>query len=333
MTPTGGDRAPDPPVVLVCGASAAQPPPGVEAVGNIAELRFAPDDEALFEAIGDADAIFTWRIDGETLARAWSRAAHVRWIQTSSDGVDDLLFPALVTREDVVVTNARGTFEEPIAEWAIGAMLSLATGLHRSIADQQHRRWDGDRHTRRLAGRHLLVVGPGPIGRATARRARALGMTVAAVGRHAREDDLFGRVAGPDEFHSLLASADVVLDALPLTAETRRRFDDEAFAAMRPGAWFVNVGRGATVDEPALVEALRAGRPGAAALDVFEIEPLPDASPLWSLPNVIVSPHISGDVERWETQVVDLFVDNVGRFVRGEPMRNLVDVRAGFGVG
>jgi phosphoglycerate dehydrogenase-like enzyme len=131
----------------------------------------------------------------------------------------------------------------------------------------------------------------------------------------------------------MLGEADVVLDVLPLTAETRHRFDAAAFAAMRPSARFVNVGRGATVDETALIDALRRSEIAGAALDVFEEEPLPASSPLWEMPNVIVSPHLSGDFEGAEAELVALFVDNLGRFARGEPLRNTVDLTLGFGVG
>ena len=238
-----------------------------------------------------------------------------------------------MARGDVAVTNARGVFEAPIAEWIVGAMLAMTTGLHRSIVDHGARRWGTGRSTERLAGRHLVLVGPGPIARETATRALALGMTVEAVGREERDDATFGRVHGPDRFHETLGRADVVLDALPLTSATREMFDAAAFAAMRPGTRFINVGRGGTVDEPALVDALDRGHLGGAALDVFAIEPLPPDHPLWAMPNVIVSPHACGDVDGWEAAVVGIFLDNLGRFVRGEPLRNLVDVQAGFGIG
>jgi phosphoglycerate dehydrogenase-like enzyme len=156
-------------------------------------------------------------------------------------------------------------------------------------------------------------------------------MDVAAVGTRAREDQELGRVHGPETFHEALAGADHVVDALPLTGATGRLFDAGAFAAMRPGARFYNVGRGATVDEPALVAALRDGRVGGAALDVFEEEPLPIDSPLWSMPNVIVSPHICGDYAGWERDVVRVFTDNLARYVRGEPLGNLVDKTRGHG--
>lgn len=320
------------PAVIVLGATAEEPPPGIEPAGTLAEIGFVPDADALRTAIAEADALFFWRAKRTWLESCFDRAARLRWIQSASDGVDGLLFPALVA-SDVAVTNARGVFEDPIAEWVIGAIAAFATGLHRSVLDQMREVWTDERRRERIAGQHLVVVGPGPIGRATARRARALGMSVEAVGRAPRRDPDLGVVGGPEGFHEALARADHVLDVLPLTDATRGMFDAEAFAAMRPTARFYNVGRGGTVVEAALVAALRAGAIAGAALDVFDEEPLPAGSPLWRLPNVIVSPHICGDVEGWEAAVVALFVDNLRRFVAGEPLRNPVDTAAGFGVG
>jgi phosphoglycerate dehydrogenase-like enzyme len=156
-------------------------------------------------------------------------------------------------------------------------------------------------------------------------------MRVEAVGRTARPaDDVFERIRGADELHAALAEADFVVDAMPLTPQTRHLFDAAAFAAMKPTARFINVGRGATVDERALVEALSAGRLAGAALDVFEQEPLPPDSPLWDMEQVIVFPHMSGDVEGWEADFANVFYDNVGRWLRGEPLHNVVDKRLGF---
>jgi phosphoglycerate dehydrogenase-like enzyme len=319
-------------VVVVLGATLEEPPAGIEAAATLAELRFAADGDALGAVLPGADVILSWGAERPWLEAAWDRATSLRWIQAASDGVDRLLFPGIAER-GVVVTNARGVFDEAIGEWVIGAVLASTTGLATSIRDQERRHWDHDRRTERLAGGRLLVVGPGPLGRATARRARDLGMAVGAVGRAPRVDGLFGRIGGPEDFLTMLGEADVVLDVLPLTTETRHRFDATAFAAMRRTARFVNVGRGATVDEAALIDALRRGAIAGAALDVFEEEPLPVSSPLWELPNVIVSPHLSGDFEGAEAELVALFVDNLGRFVRGEPLRNTVDLTLGFGVG
>ncbi|MGZ8629689.1 MAG: D-2-hydroxyacid dehydrogenase [Actinomycetota bacterium] len=320
------------PVVVVLGADADRPPPGIESADDAIELRYAPDLEALSRLVVEADALFSWRTDPSWLPTVWPAPDRLRWIQTASAGVDMLLFPGLIAG-DVVVTNARGVFEEPIAEWVIGAMLAFATGLHRSIVDQHRHEWASGRSTERLAGARLVVVGPGPIGRATATRALALGMSVALVGRQPRRHETFGDVLGVDQLHGALADADHVLDALPMTERTQGLFDAAAFAVMPPRARFYNVGRGGTVVEPALVDALRAGTIAGAALDVFATEPLPRDSPLWTMPNVIVSPHISGDAEGWEAEVVSIFVENARRFAVGEPLANVVDKEAGHGAG
>jgi phosphoglycerate dehydrogenase-like enzyme len=335
MVAPARERLPQPeapvnrPGVLVFRASEDDPPPGIEPVREMADLSFAPDPGALAERIGDAEILYSYRASPSSIAEAFSKAGRLRWIQAASAGVDGLLFPELVDSE-VLVTNARGVFDEAIAEWALGAMLSFATGIVRSLADQRDHRWTDDRRKERLAGSRLVVVGPGPVGRATARLARAAGMEVEAVGTRERRDDVLGPVAGPGGFHAALGRADYVVDALPLTAATRHRFDGAAFTAMSSGARFLNVGRGATVDEPVLITALVDGLIAGAALDVFEEEPLPSASPLWSMPNVIVSPHICGDFEGWEREVTRVFVDNLARFVRGEPLRNRVDKALGY---
>lgn len=320
------------PVVVVVGAADIDPPPNLDPAAEIAELRYADDRDTLAKQIAEADALFVWGGRRAWLEPLWPHAARLRWIQSASDGVDGLLFDDLAASE-VLVTNQRGVFDDAIAEWAIGAMLAFVAGLHRSILDGARAHWDDDRRRERLAGQHLLVVGPGPIGRATAVRARALGMSVSAVGRSARTDDMLGDIGAPEDLHRRLGEADHVLDALPLTAATRHLFDAAAFDAMRPSARFYNVGRGGTVDEDALVAALRSGTIAGAALDVYEREPLPQDSPLWGLPNIIVSPHVCGDVDGWETAVVEVFADNLRRFIADEPLHNLVDTDVGFGVG
>jgi phosphoglycerate dehydrogenase-like enzyme len=319
----------DRPVVLLVDARGGGPPLGVDEAERLAEVRRASDERSLADGLPDADVLFTWGAVRGWLRTVWGRAERVRWIQTASDGVDGLLFPALV-EAGVVVTNARGVFDDAIAEWTIGAMLAFPTRILDQRDAQSRKTWLTGR-TERLAGRRLLVVGPGPIGRAVARRASSLGMQVSAVGRSARDDDLFGRVRGRGELHAALAEADYVVDTMPITDGTRHTFDASAFAAMRPEARFLNVGRGATVDERALVEALRHGRIAGAALDVFEEEPLPEASPLWGMSNVLISPHMCGDFTGWEIAVNELFSDNLERFIRGEELHNRVDTLLGFG--
>jgi len=320
------------PIVAVLGATADEPPPGIEPAFDLADVRYARTSDDVPAVIPDADAIFSWGARRSWLEDVFADATRLRWIQSASDGVDGLLFPALV-ESDVVVTNARGIFDDPIAEWAIAAIVAFTTGLHTSVVDQTKNVWTDGRRRDRVAGQHLVVVGPGPIGRATASRARSLGMTVEAVGRSERTDDLLGPIVGPDGFHEALGRADHVLDALPLAPGTHAMFDAKAFDAMRSTSHFVNIGRGATVDEDALIDAIRSGAIAGASLDVFVEEPLPADSPLWSMPSVAVSPHISGDLHDWEEAVVGVFVDNLRRFVAGEPLLNHVDTEAGFGVG
>jgi phosphoglycerate dehydrogenase-like enzyme len=317
------------PKVVVMGASAEEPPPGIEAAAAMADLAFAPAASALAEAIADADAVFAWRSDRELLPEAWPKAMRLRWVQSASDGVDWLLFPELVESE-VVVTNARGIFDRPIAEYVMGLMLVFAKGLIGVMEGQRHREW---RHhqTEVLSGKRLLVAGVGPIGRAIGRAAFDLGMKVRGAGRTPRPgDEVFEGIAGTDDLADAVGWADYVVDALPATPATRHLFDARVFASMRRSARFINIGRGATVDETALVEALREGRIAGAALDVFEREPLPPDSQLWETPNMIVSPHMSGDFEEWLEAVVRLFVDNLHRFVAGEPLLNVVDKREGY---
>jgi phosphoglycerate dehydrogenase-like enzyme len=316
-------------IVLVLGASADDAPPRIDAAAELADVRLAGTPDAAAAEIGAADALFAWHGRRDLLEPVWEAAVRLRWIQTSMAGVDAFLFPALVD-SDVVVTNAGGVFDAAIAEWVIGMVVLFAkNGL--AVLDRQRRREWRHELTEPVAGKRMLVVGVGGIGRAIARDALALGMRVRGVGRRAREgDELFGAVLGPDGVLDALGWADYVVDVLPGTEATRHAFGPREFAAMRPGARFVNVGRGSSVDEPALIDALRSGRLAGAALDVFEREPLPPESALWDLPNVVVYPHMSGDYAGWHEVVVDLFLDNLGRFVRGEPLRNVVDKRLGY---
>jgi phosphoglycerate dehydrogenase-like enzyme len=311
------------------GATAEEPPPGIDEAATMADVSFAASAPALAEAITDADAVFAWHSVRELLPEVWPKAGRLRWIQSASDGVDWLLFPELVD-SDVVVTNARGIFDRAIAEYVVGLMLAFAKGLLGVVEGQREREWR-HRPTELLAGKRLLVAGVGPIGRAIGSAGRDLGMEVRGVGRRARSgDDVFQSIAGTDGLAAATGWADYVVDALPATPETRHLFDASVFNSMRRSARFINVGRGTTVVEGALIDAIREERIGGAALDVFEREPLPPDSPLWELPNTIVSPHMSGDFEGWLEAVVRLFVENLRRFVAGRPLLNVVDKREGY---
>jgi phosphoglycerate dehydrogenase-like enzyme len=315
--------------VVVMGATLDDPPPGIGVIADAVDLAFADEVAALAAALPGSDVLFAWRSRGAMLSEAWEHAGDLRWIQSASAGVDALLFPELV-RSHVVVTNARGVFDDAIAEYVLGVILLFAKGMAGILEAQRRHEWR-HRETERLEHKRVLVAGTGPIGRAIARSCAALGMQVRGVGRTARpRDEEFGRVFAAGDLAEAAAWADYVVNALPATADTRHVFGMEVFAAMSPGARFVNVGRGSTVDETALVRALQEGRIGGAALDVFEEEPLAADSPLWAMPNVVVSPHLAGDFAGWRESAVELFVGNLERYLTGKPLRNVVDKERGY---
>ncbi|MEW2359940.1 D-2-hydroxyacid dehydrogenase [Spirillospora sp. NPDC029432] len=300
----------------------------MDAVERIAKVRHVRED-GLAGALPGADVLFVYDFWSEALAGAWPAEGGPSWVHIASAGVDRLLFPALV-ESDTIVTNSRGIFDEPIAEYVLGLVLCFAKDLHTTLRLQAEGTWR-HRETERLAGARALVVGTGPIGRAIGRKLAAAGLRVTGIGRTARTGDPdLGEVLPDGRLREALAEADYVVLAAPLTDRTRGMVDAAALAAMRPTARLVNVGRGPLVVEDDLVEALRAGTIAGAALDVFVDEPLPAPSPLWELPNVIVSPHMAGDVAGWREELVRLFAGNLGRRVRGEPLLNIVDKRLGY---
>ena len=174
------------------------------------------------------------------------------------------------------------------------------------------------------------MIGAGGIGREIGRLAQAVGMEVTVAARSARADDEFGHIVGMDELDAALPAADAVALCAPLTPETDGMIDARRVGLLREDTWFINVGRGQLVDEPALAEGLRHGRIGAAALDVFAAEPLPESSPLWELPNVLITPHMSGDLVGWRDALGAVFADNLRRWLAGAPLRNVVDKQRGY---
>ena len=251
-----------------------------------------------------------------------TQAPRLGWLHTSFAGTDHPVFDALLAR-GITITNGVGVSAPSIAGTVILYLLALSRDLPRWTRDQDARRWE-PRRFNDLAGMRLGIVGMGSIGGEVARLAAAFEMEVVGLRRHPRGDEPCTTWTA-DALPELLAWADVVVVTAPLTEATRGMFDAQAFARMRPGAWFVNVGRGEVVDEAALVDALARGHLGGAGLDVFVSEPLPHDSPLWSMPNVIVTPHSSGITERSRRRSIELFVDNFGRHARGEPLRNIVN--------
>lgn len=312
-------------VVVLTGPTAGLGhPPGMAAAEELADIRYATADE-LPDALPGADALFVWDFRSTAVGRAWPVERPPRWVHVAAAGVDRLPLAELTT-----VTNSRGVFDEPIADYVLLLVLAFARDLTTTLRLQAAHEWR-HRETERLAGARALVVGTGPIGRAIGRRLATFGLRVTGAGRRARlADPDLGEVVDPAGLPAALAVADYVVLAAPLTEQTRGMIDAAALARMRRTARLVNVARGELVVQPDLVAALRAGTIAGAALDVFADEPLPADSPLWDLPNVIVSPHMSGDLIGWRTELVELFLANLRRFVAGEPMRNVVDKALGY---
>jgi phosphoglycerate dehydrogenase-like enzyme len=278
----------------------------------------------------EADVLLDVYRPAETMEAAFRLAPRLRWVHTLKAGVDRLLFPSL-RHGPVPLTNARGVYSAALAEWVLLALLSFAKDAPRLERQRRERRWETF-GCRELRGRTLGIVGHGSIGRETAVRARALGVRVHALRRRggAPDDGVVERWYGPGALHELLAASDFVLLALPLTPATAGLVDAAALHAMRPGAVLINVGRGPTVVESDLVDALREGRLRGAALDVFDAEPLPSDHPLWTLDNVLLSPHCADYTETWREDSMAFFVEQFQRFSAGQPLLNVVDKDAGY---
>jgi phosphoglycerate dehydrogenase-like enzyme len=312
--------------VAVLLAKGEAPPEGLDLVSALADLHLVDDAATVAQALRRADVLFVWDFRSDLLQTAWPDDSVVRWIHTGSIGVDAVLVAPVLER-DIVVTNTRGVFERPIAEYVLGLILMFAKDLHGTLARQRERRWE-HRETETIGGARVLILGAGGVAREVAPLLRAAGMEVQVVGRTARSgDSALGDVRASTEVDELLPGADFVVLALPLTSETRGYLDERRIGLLSPRARIVNVGRGPLLEEDALLAALRGGAIAGAALDVFATEPLPPEHPFWTMDRVVVSPHMSGDRIGWEREVVARFADNLRRWRAGQALHNLVDKR------
>jgi phosphoglycerate dehydrogenase-like enzyme len=295
-------------------------------------VRFLParTEEEAARLARDADAVL-----GYCTPEVLAAGRRVRWVQTYYAGVEDCVsIPALAQR-DVLLTNMQRVAGPVMAEHVLAMMFAFARGLDFYIPEHASQRWTPDSPvTKRMAtleGKHVLVVGLGGIGTEVARKAHALGMTVEAIRASGRDGpEYVARVGLPGELLEYAARADYVVNTTPLTPETHGLFDAKFFAAMKPQAYFLNVGRGQSVVQEALVAALRSGRLAGAGLDVTEPEPLPAGDPLWTLPNVILTPHVSSRSDLGESVRLAILRENVRRYVAGERMLSVVDLKRGY---
>ena len=252
----------------------------------------------------DAEVILGWC--GTAAEECLQQDSKLRWVQLWSSGADYMPFAAL-QEKGIMLTDAGGVHPVPMAETVFAMLLAFTRGLPWAIRNQQQRSWNKEGHFTELTGKTIGIIGVGHIGTEIARLAQAFGMRVSGVRRSKRSAPYVEAIYSLEELDKVLEESDVVVNVLPKTDRTLRLFDEGRFAAMKAGALFINVGRGTTVETDALVRSLQEGHLGGAGLDVFDIEPLPEDHPLWSMDNVIITPHIGGNTDQLKERVTALF--------------------------
>ncbi len=307
----------------------------LEPILSEVNLYVGNDREAIEKYAPGAEILLFMGIVGQgpPFPEIWRRLKNVRWIHSLSAGVDKLLFPDLI-ESSVPVTNARGVFKRSLAEFAILGMLYFYKRVRRLVDSQQAHRWDNFT-VEWLPGKIMGVVGYGEIGRECAMLAKSIGVNIYATRRKTElsaNDPVLDRIFPATQLRAMLSQVDVVLAAAPLTPETKHMLGPAEFAAMKPSAIVMNVGRGPVIDEAALIRALREKQIAGAALDVFEKEPLPQDHPFWEMENVLLSPHCTDRTADpdWLDLSAQCFVENVRRYLQGEPLMNVVDKKAGY---
>jgi phosphoglycerate dehydrogenase-like enzyme len=300
------------------------PPETGIAVGN--------SPEAFGRTAPGASVIFNWALSTPLLREVFQMCPQLRWVHSRSAGLDGMLFPELV-ESPVTLTNGRGVFSQSLGEFVLGAILYFAKDFRHMIRLQTAGVWEPFDITE-VSGQTVGIVGYGDIGRAVATRVRAMGMRVLALKRHGpplyNMDPLVDRIYGPEQRVEMIGRCDYVVAAAPLTAETRGMIGEAEFAAMKPMAVIINVGRGPVIDEAAMVRAVSEGRIKGAALDVFDREPLPAGHPFYKLENVLLSPHCADHTPAWMEDAMRFFLSQYERFRNGQPLQNVVEKKRGY---
>ena len=296
------------------------------------QIMFAQNPEQRRSLLADCDVLYAVRFSPEDLRIA----KRLRWLQLSSAGATHVLFPEMVA-SDIIVTNSRGLYGVPIAEHVMGLMIMLARKLHEAYGYQLAGKWARHEMFTRsltfseLSGGTAGIIGLGDIGSAVAERVKALGMRVIATKRTVTTQPPYvDEVLDPRGLPDLLRQSDFIIIAAPLTPETQGLIGEKELRLMKSSAYILNVGRGAIIQEAVLVRALQEGWIAGAGLDVTEVEPLPADSELFRLPKVIITPHYSGLRPCYWDHALAIFKPNLEKFLRGEPLANVVDKRAGY---
>jgi phosphoglycerate dehydrogenase-like enzyme len=285
-----------------------------------------------FEKAGGGEVIFNWSGSLSLIREVFLMSHAVRWVHSRSAGLERTLFPELIA-SDVTMTNGSGVFSPSLGEFALAAILYFAKDFRRMIRNQMAGVWKPF-DVLPISGKTVGIVGYGDIGRAVAARVRPLGMNVLAVKRHVstekNSDPLVDQVFSPDHRIEMLSRCDYVVVAAPLNAETHGLIGEAEFAAMKPSAVIINVGRGPVIDERAMIKALSVDKIKGAALDVFAEEPLPSGHPFYKMENVLLSAHCADHTPDWLDNAMRFFITQFERFRRGEPLLNVVDKKLGY---
>lgn len=316
------------PTVLVLHDGNPPSGPSMRRIEELTQVQYT-DEAQLAQHIPQADVLFAYHFTSAALSAVWEHAQRLKWIHVAAAGVDPFMTTSM-RQSQVTITNSRGVFEQAIAEYVLGQVLSFAKDFPGSLRRQQEQHWD-HRESERIAGTRAVVVGTGPIGRAIARLLSSANITVTGSGRRARtEDPDFGTVCAQEQLPDVVQHVDWVVCAAPLTEATQGMVNAELLAAMQSYARLINVGRGELLVTEDLVEALRTGRIAGAALDVVDPEPLPAQHPLWEMPQVMITPHNSGDFVGWREALVEVFEENLTNWVADRPLQNIVDKTLGY---
>jgi phosphoglycerate dehydrogenase-like enzyme len=317
--------------VLVLGDPAEPVLGKLDTLGSDVKVKVGKTAAALGAAVAEARVLFYWAGAEEDIRGILRGAPKLEWMHARHAGLDRILIPELVA-SPIPVTNGSGVFSQALGEFAILGALYFAKDVPRRMRAKAERRWDvfdNDEVSRQTLG----IVGHGDIGRAVAWRAKALGMRVLALRRDTSPragDEHVDKVYPVPELHDMLRECDYVVAAAPLTPETKGMLGRREFEAMKPESIVMNVGRGPVIDEAAMIEALRSKQIRGAALDVFEVEPLPESSPLWAMDNVLLTAHCVDHTGTWLEDAVVFFTEQFARWRKNEPLRNIVDKRAGY---
>ena len=306
-----------------------------EQLHRVKEL--APDYEVID---GFSDSTLNFPAADIEIVYGWSSAkadfllenkdSHLKWIQAKSAGVDTMNL-SLLNEKNIILTNASGIHGVPIAESIFGMLLADTRGIKKAINQQTNKVWSQTESLVELKGKTMMIIGMGQVGKEVARLAQAFGLNVIGVNRSGNPVTEVSEIIKQDQIPKHIKRADFVVNILPLTSETTNYYDDSFFTSMKKGAGFINVGRGPSVDTDALIRQIKNGQIGFAGLDVFKEEPLAKDSPLWDLPEVLITPHISGVAEHFKKRLFAIFEENLTAYVAGEELpRNVIDYKYNY---